>query len=93
MERLAEHDLSLEATVGSGKSRLGGGTMPTSSIPSATIDLLPNSMSLTRLARRLCQGTPPVIGYTAGKVLKLDMRTVIPSQDDELARRLVEALG
>ncbi len=93
VERLAEHDLSLEATVGSGKSRLGGGTMPTSSIPSATIDLLPNSMSLTKLARRLRQGTPPVIGYTAGKVLKLDMRTVIPSQDDELARRLVEALG
>jgi hypothetical protein len=59
--------------------------MPKSTIPSVTLDLEPVGQSLTKLARRLRLGSPPIITYTSEGLLKIDLRTVFPRQDAELA--------
>ncbi|MFT4546958.1 MAG: L-seryl-tRNA(Ser) seleniumtransferase [Verrucomicrobiales bacterium] len=71
--------------IGEGLSRIGGGTMPKSTMPSVTLDLEPVGQSLNKLARRLRLGAIPVITYTSDSRLKIDLRTVFPRQDSQLA--------
>lgn len=78
----------LTARVGEGTAQIGGGTLPRSVIPSVTLDVQPQGLSLAEFAARLRAGTPPVIGYVSAGVFKLDLRTVFPRQDEELARAL-----
>jgi L-seryl-tRNA(Ser) seleniumtransferase len=85
-------DLPLTISVGQGKSQIGGGTLPRSSIASVTLDLLPRDMSLEELASRLRSAEPPVIGYISGGRLKLDLRTIFPRQDPEVREALRKAL-
>ena len=83
----------LKTHVGEVKAQLGGGTLPRSVIPSVTLDLQPQGLALGDFAARLRAGTPPVIGYVSGGVFKLDLRTVFPRQDEELARALRAAVS
>jgi L-seryl-tRNA(Ser) seleniumtransferase len=80
--------LPLKASVGEGKAQIGGGTLPRSVIPSVTIDLLPDAISLAEFAARLRGGKPPLIGYIAGGRFKLDLRTIFPRQDEEVVRAI-----
>jgi L-seryl-tRNA(Ser) seleniumtransferase len=81
--------LPLRASLGTGQSQMGGGTLPRSSIPSVTLDLrIDDSLSLDHFAAKLRAGTPPVIAYIAGGRLKLDLRTIFPRQDLELVAAL-----
>jgi L-seryl-tRNA(Ser) seleniumtransferase len=73
--------LPLRAQAGSGRGRVGGGTLPRSDFASVTVDLAPTGMAVAELAARLRTGAPPVIGYVSGGRLKLDLRTVFPAQD------------
>ncbi len=68
--------------IGRGQSQIGGGTMPQVTIPSVTLEL-PESWS-TRLRRR----TPAIVGYIERGKLKLDLRTIFPTQDEEIVRAL-----
>jgi L-seryl-tRNA(Ser) seleniumtransferase len=85
-------DLPVCASVGKGKAQVGGGTLPRSIIPSVTIDLSLKNPRLNDVAARLRHSTPPVVGYIAGGKFKLDLRTVFPRQDEELARVLRAAI-
>ena len=73
-------------------SRLGGGTLPTGTLPSAGLALRPAvAQGAETLAAALRRAIPPVVGYIQrGRVL-LDLRTVLPSQDESLARSLAAA--
>lgn len=86
--QLQSPDLPIDVTVGAGKSRLGGGTMPGSSVPSVTLDLRPRSTSPKNLSRLLRHADPPIIGYIADDTLKLDLRTIFPDQDESLVAEL-----
>jgi L-seryl-tRNA(Ser) seleniumtransferase len=85
--------LPVQWQMGHGKGQLGGGTLPRSVIPSVTIDLQPETVSLAEFAAKLRVGAPPVIGCVSGGVFKLDLRTVFPAQDGELALALKAALA
>jgi L-seryl-tRNA(Ser) seleniumtransferase len=85
---LQSANLPLDVSIGRGESRLGGGTMPGSAIPSVTLDLRPQSTSPKNLARLLRHADPPIIGYIAEDTLKLDLRTIFPDQDDALAEAI-----
>jgi L-seryl-tRNA(Ser) seleniumtransferase len=85
-------DLPVCASVGKGRAQVGGGTLPRSIIPSVTIDLSLKNSTLNDIAARLRHSVPPVVGYIAGGKFKLDLRTVFPRQDDELARVLRAAI-
>jgi L-seryl-tRNA(Ser) seleniumtransferase len=82
----------LTVRVGEGNAQIGGGTLPRSVIPSVTLELRPQGLSLAEFAARLRTGAPPVIGCVSAGVFKIDLRTVFPRQDEELARALRAAL-
>jgi L-seryl-tRNA(Ser) seleniumtransferase len=68
--------------IGRGRAKVGGGTLPRSTMSSFTIDIIPENCSLADFARRLRASNPPVIGYIADDQFKLDLRTIFPQQDD-----------
>ncbi|MDE0571413.1 MAG: hypothetical protein OSB44_12070, partial [Verrucomicrobiales bacterium] len=86
-------ELPLSACTGKGESRIGGGTMPKSTIPSVTIDLKPEKFSTSKLAKNLRCNTNPVMGYTADGLFKIDLRTVFPRQDENLLEAIKEAVS
>lgn len=74
--------LPAQITVGRGAVKSGGGTSPRAIIPSISIDIQPENCSANQFAARLRALTPPVIGYIANRSFKLDLRTILPHQDD-----------
>ena len=73
-------------------SRLGGGTLPTGTLPSAGLALRPApALGAETLAAALRHANPPVVGYIQRDRVVLDLRTVLPSQDEALARSLAAA--
>jgi L-seryl-tRNA(Ser) seleniumtransferase len=77
-------NLPVKISIGHGKAKTGGGTLPKSNVPSVTIDFLPRGRSLAEFAAGLRSSTPPVIGYIAENQFKLDLRTIFPQQDDSV---------
>ncbi len=77
--------LPLSASVGVGQAQIGGGTLPQSVISSVTIDLSHKTLKPQDLATRLREHTVPVVGYIARGKLKLDLRTIFPRQDAQVA--------
>ena len=74
--------LPLGIAIGRGMVKVGGGTLPKSTMSSVTIDIVPGNCSLVDFAARLRAPNPPVIGYIANARFKLDLRTIFPQQDD-----------
>jgi L-seryl-tRNA(Ser) seleniumtransferase len=74
--------LPLRIAVGCGMVKVGGGTLPKSTMSSVTVDIVPGNCSLVDFAARLRASNPPVIGYIANARFKLDLRTIFPQQDD-----------
>jgi len=81
-------DLPLHTAMGEGKAQVGGGSLPRAVIPSVTLDLLPDKISVEDFAARLRRGSPPIVGYVAAGKFKLDLRTIFPRQDAQIASAL-----
>ena len=82
---------SLKISIGQGKSQLGGGTLPRSTIPSVTLEITPDC-PLAEFASRLRSASPPIIGYLSSGKYKLDLRTIFPRQDAELMQGLANTV-
>jgi len=80
--------LGLRARVGTGRAQVGGGTLPRSAMTSITLDLAHPTLKAQELARRLRQQPLPVIAYVARGVVKLDLRTILVRQDDDVVSAL-----
>ena len=74
--------LPLQITIGRGSGNVGGGSLAQSIIPSVTLDIVPAHFSVNDFAAKLRAFSPPVIAYVAGGAVKLDLRTIFPTQDD-----------
>jgi L-seryl-tRNA(Ser) seleniumtransferase len=83
--------LPLKATIGAGRVQIGGGTLPKSVMPSTTIDLAPERISLEELAQRLRRGQPAVVGYVAAQRYKIDLKTVFSRQDEDVVKAIQAA--
>jgi seryl-tRNA(Sec) selenium transferase len=81
-------DLPFQITIGRSTGRVGGGTLPKSMMSSITIEILPKNCSPAEFATRLRSATPPIVGYISNDRLKLDMRTILPEQDDLVANSI-----
>ena len=79
----------VDVAIGEAIARCGGGTMPKAEIPSLTLDIRPTRMSIGKLAAALRDSTPAVIGYVADDCLRIDLRTVLPGQDEMMAQILL----
>ncbi len=86
-------DQPLRATVGHGTGQVGGGTLPRSSLPSITVDLVPAGLSLEAFSQRLRLGPVPVVGNITKKHFKIDLRTVFPRQDTALVDSIIMAVA
>jgi L-seryl-tRNA(Ser) seleniumtransferase len=75
-------ELPLRIAIGYGTVKIGGGTLPRSTMPSVTIDIVPKNCSLADFAARLRTSSPPVIGHISNARFKLDLRTIFPHQDE-----------
>ena len=84
-------DLPLRSSIGEGKAQVGGGSLPRAVIPSVTLDLRPDKISLEDFAGRVRRGSPPIVGYIAGGKFKLDLRTIFPRQDAQVVSALRSA--
>ncbi len=81
----------IQAAVVEGDSAIGGGSLPGQSLPTKLLSIaVPNPSAL---ARRLRSTSPPVIARIEDDRLVLDLRTVLPSQDDVLQAILLEVLS
>jgi L-seryl-tRNA(Ser) seleniumtransferase len=82
---LARHP-NLAAEVLRGKSVIGGGSTPDQSLD--TWLLSPNVPDAVDAEKQLRAGDPPVIGRIEDDRLVLDLRTVLPEEEEELAEQL-----
>jgi L-seryl-tRNA(Ser) seleniumtransferase len=73
------------------RSTVGGGSLPGETLPSVGIALA--HRPATRLLDRLRRGTPIVVGRIVDDRVVLDLRTVEPSRDDDLAAAAERALA
>jgi L-seryl-tRNA(Ser) seleniumtransferase len=73
------------------RAAVGGGSLPGATLPSRALAL--DVSTPEHLAASLRRGDTPVVGRIEGGTLLLDLRTVLPSQDDDLARALSAALN
>ena len=82
------------ASVVDGSSRLGGGSLPTDELPSRLVSMDASSVGgPDELARRLRAGSPPVVARIEDERLLLDLRTIPPERDAELAEAVSAALA
>ena len=70
---------------------VGGGTYPGVDLPSWAIELQ-DPEGAQSLAARLRGGTPPIVGRIVDDRLRLDVRTLLPGEDEVLVAGVCEAL-
>jgi len=82
---------SLTWSLQAGVSRPGGGSSPAGEIPTTLLAIEDPSGDAGRFEARLRQCHPPVVARVNDGKLLLDLRTVLPEQDAQLARCLAAA--
>jgi L-seryl-tRNA(Ser) seleniumtransferase len=82
-----------QGTVRETTAFLGGGSAPLAPLPSIGLALRDPGGSATALASRLRGGTPPVVARIEDGAVIVDLRTVPPARDAEVAAAVAAALG
>ncbi len=77
---------SLPVDLIAGESVIGGGATPEQSVPTWLIAI--RCPDVVDAERRLRAGDPPVIARIENEALVVDLRTVLPAEEDELASAL-----
>ena len=85
--------LPMTIEVAEGESQVGGGALPQANLPSITLDLVPNELSLKDFATRLRRASTPVIGVISGQRFRIDFRTIFPEQEKQLLQSINESLS
>ena len=70
----------------------GGGTLPEMALPSQHIRVRPAELTVERLAERLRQGRPALVGMLADNAFILDVRTLADTDLPEVAQAFRRAL-
>ena len=82
--------LGVGSSIVKSEGRVGGGTYPGVKLPGFALALDgPNGAEV--LAMHLRNGDPPVIARIVDKRVFIDLRTVLPGQENDLVRRVREA--
>lgn len=90
-ERLVARGLHAEATECAGC--VGGGTYPGVELPSWAVRVVPHDRGVDRVAAELRAGDPPVVGRVEEGGLLLDLRTVLPEEEERLERAVLAVLS
>ncbi|MGH7716834.1 MAG: L-seryl-tRNA(Sec) selenium transferase, partial [Vulcanimicrobiaceae bacterium] len=76
-------DSSLRPRVADAESYAGGGSLPGMTIPSVALELAP--LEIDAFARRARTGAPSLVGRTEGGRFLIDLRTIPPGRDEDVA--------
>lgn len=76
---------SIKAEVIDGESVIGGGAAPSSTLPTRLLALASAEQSADELSERLRRSSTPIISRVEDGRVLLDLRTVFPEQDAEIA--------
>lgn len=89
-EALAKEIRSAEikAAIMNGESLLGGGSAPSSALPTQLIAMTHGKLSAESLAAKLRQSDPPIVARVEDGRVLLDLRTVFPEQDALIANAI-----
>ena len=79
---------AIEVQIIDGVSTIGGGSAPGSEFSTRLLAMTSSTIQPKDLAATLRRLTPPVIGRIEQGQVVLDLRTVLPEQDELLARGL-----
>jgi L-seryl-tRNA(Ser) seleniumtransferase len=74
----------------SGSSAVGGGSAPGVELPTWLVAVERRGLSADALEERLRASTPPIVARIESDRVLLDLRTVLPEQDQELATLLAQ---
>lgn len=75
------------------ESFVGGGSLPDVSVPTVVLGLSADGLSESELASRLRTGTPAVVTRVQDGRVLLDLRCVLPRQEEELLGAITNAVG
>ena len=81
---------NLKFEIVEGTSAVGGGSAPLVELPTVLISIYSNALSVSELERRLRYATPPIIARVADDRVLLDLRTILPSEADEILAALLK---
>ena len=84
---------TLKIEVMDGESLLGGGAAPSSVLPTRVVAVTHKDLSADQLAARLRGGDPPIIVRVEDGRVLLDLRTVFPEQEADLAGAVIRISG
>ena len=84
------HGAAWRVALMSGTSAAGGGSAPGVEIPTILVALQHATLSPDALGARLRQGDPPLIARIENDCVVLDLRTVLPEDDQVLVERLLK---
>jgi len=78
-----------------GESTVGGGSLPGETLPTILLALDANNVGspLDELSKRLRLRSIPIVVRIQRDTLLIDPRTVLPEQDEEMVRALIEVVG
>ena len=82
--------LGVGSSIVKSEGRVGGGTYPGVKLPSFAL-ALDGPQGAEAVAMHLRNGDPPVIARIVDKRVFIDLRTVLPGQENDLVRRVREA--
>ena len=86
-------DVDAKIELVDGFSTTGGGSAPTSRIPTVLLEVAPRTRPVGSVRQALIDGDPPVVARLEGERLVLDLRTVVPEQDAAVIGALRRALS
>jgi L-seryl-tRNA(Ser) seleniumtransferase len=89
-EKIAGQGVQIEIAIVPGQSLVGGGSAPTSTLPTFLLAVTSYSLSADELAARLRRNSPPIVTRVEDGRVLLDLRTVFPSEDEVVARAFLE---
>jgi L-seryl-tRNA(Ser) seleniumtransferase len=90
-EAIAERSAGLDLRAEEVDGYAGGGTLPLSALPSVALAWRPPAGNVDAAAARLRRGSPPVVARVEGERVLIDLRTIPPERDGELAAALEAA--
>jgi L-seryl-tRNA(Ser) seleniumtransferase len=91
MARILALNLPLTLCVVPTEAQTGGGALPRARIPSSAIALSSHDMRPEQLAARLRRAVPPVIATISRDHVLLDLRTILPEQENALIQAVAAA--
>jgi L-seryl-tRNA(Ser) seleniumtransferase len=88
LKRAEEYADGLHFKLTDAHSVVGGGSAPTSQLPTTLISVTCEQVNAVEMEEKLRRNDPPIIARIVDAQLMIDLRTVSPADEEEIVRAL-----